>query len=79
MNFQVATKTLPFYTKYYGIGYPLIKADLIAIQDFAAGVLRIVFKFSRFCMNYVRRVGRFRVSNSHFETPLLLKNSNNLI
>ena len=45
MNYQVATKTLPFYAKYFGIGYPLIKADLIAIQDFATGVLRIVFNF----------------------------------
>eukprot|EP00794_Sanderia_malayensis_P017827 gene17827-19608_t len=36
---QVATKTLPFYKEYFGIGYPLPKMDLIAIPDFAAGAM----------------------------------------
>lgn len=34
---QVATKTLPFYTNYFSVPYPLPKIDLIAIADFAAG------------------------------------------
>ena len=33
---------MPFYKKYFGIGYPLPKADLIAIADFAAGKLTLV-------------------------------------
>ena len=32
-------KTLPFYTDYFKIGYPLPKLDLIAIADFAAGAM----------------------------------------
>lgn len=36
---EVAQKTLPFYNKYFQIAYPLPKIDLIAIADFAAGVL----------------------------------------
>lgn len=34
---KVAVKTLPFYTDYFRIAYPLPKLDLIAIADFAAG------------------------------------------
>ena len=34
---QIATKTLPFYTEYFKVPYPLPKIDLIAIPDFAAG------------------------------------------
>ena len=34
---QVAVKTLPFYTDYFNVAYPLPKIDLIAIADFAAG------------------------------------------
>jgi puromycin-sensitive aminopeptidase len=34
---KVAVKTLPFYTDYFRISYPLPKLDLIAIADFAAG------------------------------------------
>ena len=36
---DVALKTLPFYTDYFKIGYPLPKLDLIAIADFAAGAM----------------------------------------
>lgn len=36
---QVAVKTLPFYKEFFGISYPLPKMDLIAIADFAAGIL----------------------------------------
>lgn len=36
---DVALKTLPFYTGYFKIGYPLPKPDLIAIADFAAGAM----------------------------------------
>ena len=32
-------KTLPFYSDYFGIKYPLPKMDLIAIPDFAAGAM----------------------------------------
>ena len=35
----MAQKTLPFYKKYFQIAYPLPKIDLIAIADFAAGML----------------------------------------
>ena len=34
---QVAVKTIPFYTDYFNVPYPLPKIDLIAIADFAAG------------------------------------------
>jgi len=36
---EVAVKTLPFYTEYFGIAYPLPKLDLIAIPDFDAGAM----------------------------------------
>jgi len=36
---EVAVKTLPFYTDYFRISYPLPKLDLIAIADFAAGAM----------------------------------------
>ncbi|KAL2643510.1 hypothetical protein R1flu_011097 [Riccia fluitans] len=36
---DVALKTLPFYTKYFGTAYPLPKLDMIAIPDFAAGAM----------------------------------------
>jgi len=36
---DVALKTLPFYTDYFKISYPLPKLDLIAIPDFAAGAM----------------------------------------
>lgn len=36
---DVAVKTLPFYTDYFKIDYPLPKLDLIAIADFAAGAM----------------------------------------
>lgn len=36
---EVAVKTLPFYTDYFKIAYPLPKLDLIAIADFAAGAM----------------------------------------
>lgn len=34
---ETAVKVLPYYKKYFGIGYPLKKLDLIAIADFALG------------------------------------------
>ena len=36
---EVAQKTLPFYKEYFQVAYPLPKIDLIAIADFAAGML----------------------------------------
>ncbi|XP_057304719.1 puromycin-sensitive aminopeptidase-like [Hydractinia symbiolongicarpus] len=36
---EIALKTLPFYSDYFGIAYPLPKMDLIAIPDFAAGAM----------------------------------------
>jgi len=36
---EVATKTLPFYEKWFGVEYPLPKCDLLAIPDFAAGAM----------------------------------------
>merc|ERR1712063_157625 len=36
---EMAVKTLPFYEEWFGIEYPLPKADLIAIPDFAAGAM----------------------------------------
>uniref|UniRef100_A0A1X7VNA5 Uncharacterized protein n=1 Tax=Amphimedon queenslandica TaxID=400682 RepID=A0A1X7VNA5_AMPQE len=36
---NIATKTLPFYRKYFNVPYPLPKIDLIAIPDFAAGAM----------------------------------------
>ena len=36
---EVAAKTLSFYSKYFGIAYPLPVLDMIAIPDFAAGAM----------------------------------------
>ena len=36
---DVAAKTLSFYSKYFGIAYPLPVLDMIAIPDFAAGAM----------------------------------------
>uniref|UniRef100_A0A7S4IIB0 Aminopeptidase n=1 Tax=Vannella robusta TaxID=1487602 RepID=A0A7S4IIB0_9EUKA len=36
---EMASRTLPFYEKWFGIPYPLPKADLIAIPDFASGAM----------------------------------------
>lgn len=36
---DVASRILPFFNNYFGIPYPLPKLDLIALQDFAAGVM----------------------------------------
>lgn len=36
---EIAVKTLPFYSDYFGIPYPLPKLDLIAIPDFDAGAM----------------------------------------
>ena len=36
---DVATKSLSFYTEYFGIPYPLEKSDMIAIADFASGAM----------------------------------------
>jgi len=36
---DVAVKTLSFYSKYFGIVYPLPVLDMIAIPDFAAGAM----------------------------------------
>eukprot|EP00897_Mesotaenium_endlicherianum_P006584 jgi/Mesen1/5954/ME000301S05083 len=36
---DVAVKILSFFTEYFGIAYPLPKADLVAIPDFASGAM----------------------------------------
>jgi aminopeptidase N len=36
---DVAVRTLDFYTEYFGIPYPLPKADMIALPDFASGAM----------------------------------------
>lgn len=36
---DVAVKTLEFYNDYFGIPYPLPKADMIALPDFASGAM----------------------------------------
>ncbi|CAF0829122.1 unnamed protein product [Didymodactylos carnosus] len=36
---EVAAKVLPFYADYFGIKYPIAKADMIAIPDFAMGAM----------------------------------------
>jgi puromycin-sensitive aminopeptidase len=36
---DVGTKTLSYFTEYFGIAYPLPKMDMIAIADFAAGAM----------------------------------------
>lgn len=36
---SMATRTLSFFTEYFGIAYPLPKADMIAIADFASGAM----------------------------------------
>eukprot|EP00270_Netrium_digitus_P002182 TRINITY_DN1241_c0_g2_i1.p1 TRINITY_DN1241_c0_g2~~TRINITY_DN1241_c0_g2_i1.p1 ORF type:complete len:933 (-),score=267.52 TRINITY_DN1241_c0_g2_i1:149-2803(-) len=38
-SLEVAAKVLSFFAEYFGIAYPLPKADLIAIPDFAAGAM----------------------------------------
>ena len=36
---DVASRTLSFFTDYFGIPYPLPKMDLVAVPDFAAGAM----------------------------------------
>uniref|UniRef100_A0A8C4QJV6 Aminopeptidase n=2 Tax=Eptatretus burgeri TaxID=7764 RepID=A0A8C4QJV6_EPTBU len=36
---EVAIKTIPFYTQYFDVPYPLPKIDLIAIADFSVGAM----------------------------------------
>jgi len=36
---DVAVKTLEFYNDYFGIPYPLPKADMVALPDFASGAM----------------------------------------
>lgn len=36
---HMAVKTLEFFNEYFGVTYPLPKADLVAIPDFAAGAM----------------------------------------
>ncbi|KAL6058582.1 Aminopeptidase [Balamuthia mandrillaris] len=36
---DVATRTLSYFTEYFGIAYPLPKLDLVAVPDFAAGAM----------------------------------------
>lgn len=44
----VAAACLPFYEEWFGIRYPLPKADLIAIPDFASGAMEKYFSFFLF-------------------------------
>ena len=37
--FKISLKTLPFYTDYFSIGYPLLKLDLIAISEMSFGAM----------------------------------------
>ena len=36
---DVAVKTLEFYNDYFGLAYPLPKADMVALPDFASGAM----------------------------------------
>jgi aminopeptidase N len=36
---EVATKTLEFFSEFFGVAYPLPKMDMIAIPDFGAGAM----------------------------------------
>jgi len=36
---DIATKTLPFYSEYFGVSYPLPKLDLIAVPDLGFGAM----------------------------------------
>jgi puromycin-sensitive aminopeptidase len=36
---EVAKRTIPFYTEFFGIEYPLSKCDMLAVGDFAAGAM----------------------------------------
>jgi aminopeptidase N len=38
-SLEVAVKCLDFYNQYFGLDYPLPKADLIALPDFASGAM----------------------------------------
>ncbi len=42
-------KTLPFYKDYFKIAYPLPKIDLIALADFAAGLILCSLPRTRIC------------------------------
>jgi puromycin-sensitive aminopeptidase len=36
---DVAVRTLEFYDDYFGIAYPLVKCDMVALPDFASGAM----------------------------------------
>ena len=47
----VASNVIPFYNEYFDIEYPLPKADLVAIPDFAIGGLFHVSHVLRWCFS----------------------------
>lgn len=39
---SIASRTLPFYKRYFGIAYPLPKCDLIALADLSFGAMEVL-------------------------------------
>jgi aminopeptidase N len=43
---DVCCRTLDFFATYFDIPYPIPKMDLVAIPDFAAGAMEVLFLFT---------------------------------